>query len=467
MFFNIIDSDCSSGCSTAPLINPRTKRNLWDVPVASKADIDIAVQAARRAFGSWKLLTLEKRQHYLLELADKLETERNEIHYALANETGKSDLLAQMEIDDSLDFIKFNASQPLDDEVEFEDEKLKIISTHAPIGVVGAICPWNFPLVLAVAKIAAALVTGNCIIVKPSPFTPCATLKFAELAIPILPPGVLQALNGNNDIGQIMTLHPGIDKISFTGSTATGKKVAENAARTLKRVTLELGGNDASIVCPDVDVQAVATKLALGVFFHSGQMCVATKRVYVHQIIFAEFRDAFVQAVRAIEVKVAGHQPSLFSPLQNKMQYDIVKELIKDSRGNGYNIICGGEPEEGLPGFFITPTVVDRPPDDSQIVQKEQFGPIIPLMEWSAEDEVVARVNDTDAGLGSCVWASDIATAERIARKLEVGTVWINNFEVPSPYGYFSGWKQSGVGGEWGRQGLRSYCHTQTIQFYN
>lgn len=358
------------------------------------------------------------------------------------------------------------ASQYLADEVTYEDDELKIVSTHPPLGVVGAISPWNFPLVLAVAKIAAALVMGNSIIVKPSPLTPYATLKFAELAIPILPPGVLQVLNGDNDFGRLMTLHPGIDKISFTGSTATGKKVAESASKSLKRVTLELGGNDASIVCSDVDVESVARKVAAGAFFHSGQMCVASKRVYVHRDIFARFREVFVDAVKDTLIDASGQQPTLFSPMQNEMQYKIITDLIGDSQEKGYNVICGGDTTEEQPGLFIRPTVVDRPPDDSKIVTMEQFGPIIPLCEWSSEDELVARVNDSDSGLGSCVWARDCGTAERIARRLEVGTVWINSFGIPHPHGYFSGWKQSGLGGEWGKQGLLSYCHTQTLQIY-
>lgn len=359
-----------------------------------------------------------------------------------------------------------SASQSLPDEVEYEDEKIKIVSTHHPIGVVGAICPWNFPLVLAIGKIAAALVMGNCIIIKPSPFTPCATLKFVELATAVLPPGVLQALNGDNDIGRLITIHPGIDKISFTGSTATGKKVAASAAKTLKRVTLELGGNDASIICPDVDVKSVASKVAGGAFFHSGQMCVATKRVYVHEAIFLEFRDAFVETVKNIKIDPSGEQPTVFSPVQNELQYKIVKDLIADCKKNNYTLLCGGGTDGPQLGLFITPVVVDQPPDDSQVIQMEQFGPIIPLVKWSTEDELITRVNGTDTGLGACVWAKDVGTAEQIARKLEVGTVWINSAEIPNPRGYFSGWKQSGIGGEWGKQGLLSYSQTQTIQLY-
>lgn len=356
------------------------------------------------------------------------------------------------------------ASQSLPDKVDYETETLKIVSTHHPIGVVGAICPWNFPLVLAASKIAAALVMGNSVIIKPSQFTPCATLKFVELAAAVLPRGLLQALNGDSEIGRLISIHPGIDKISFTGSIATGKKVAESAAKTLKRVTLELGGNDASVVCPDVDVKAVASKVAAGFFFHSGQMCVATKRVYVHEAIFQEFRDTFVEAVKSIKIDPSDDQSPVFSPIQNELQYKVVKDLIADCKENNYTLLCGGNTDDEQPGLFIAPIVVDRPPDDSRIVQMEQFGPIIPLLIWSTEDEVIPRANATCTGLGACVWANDVGTAERIARKIEVGTVWINSAEAPNPYGYCSGWKQSGIGGEWGNQGLLSYSHTQIIQ---
>ncbi|KAJ5165068.1 Aldehyde dehydrogenase N-terminal [Penicillium coprophilum] len=464
MFYNIINSERRAGDSVA-VTSPRTNEALWDVAVADETDLDDAVEAARVSFKSWKLLSVEARQKYLLKLADELEQRRSEIHVPLAAETGKSNLLANIEIDDTLAFIRFNASQSLPDKVEYENDKLKIVSTHHPIGVVGAICPWNFPLVLAAGKIAAALVMGNCILVKPSPFTPCATLKFAELATSVLPRGVLQALNGDNDMGRLMTIHPGIDKISFTGSIATGKKVAENGAKTLKRVTLELGGNDASIVCPDVDIENVAPKVAAGSFFHSGQMCVATKRIYVHEAIFQEFRDAFMEAVKNIKIDLSGDESPLFSPIQNKIQYNLVKDIISDCKERNYTLLCGGDTDE-QPGLFIAPVVIDQPPHDSRIVQMEQFGPIIPLTKWSTEDEVISKANGTDTGLGACVWAKDTSTAERIARKLEVGTVWINSAEVPNPNGYISGWKQSGIGGEWGNQGLLSYSHTQTIQLY-
>ncbi|CAI7614911.1 unnamed protein product [Penicillium discolor] len=463
MFYNIINSERRSGDS-GTVTNPRTNEVLCEVTVGCVADLNDAIGAARVSFESWKLLSVEERQKYLLKLADELEYRRDELQPPLAGETGKSNFLANMEIDDTLAFIRFNASQTLPDKVDYETETLKIVSTHHPIGVVGAICPWNFPLVLAAGKISAALVVGNSVIVKPSPFTPCATLKFAELATSVLPRGLLQALNGDSDMGRLISIHPGIDKISFTGSIATGKKVAESAAKSLKRVTLELGGNDASVVCPDVDVKTVATRVAAGSFFHSGQMCVATKRVYVHESIFQEFRDTFVEAVKNIRIDPSDDQSPLFSPVQNELQYKVVKDLIADCKENNYTLLCGGNADDEQPGLFIAPIVVDRPPDDSHIVQMEQFGPIIPLMIWSTEDEVIPRVNGTCTGLGACVWANDVGNAERIARKIEAGTVWINSAEAPNPYGYCSGWKQSGIGGEWGNQGLLSYSHTQIIQ---
>lgn len=259
----------------------------------------------------------------------------------------------------------------------FEDESVRITTTHVPLGIVGAICPWNFPLVLAMAKIAAALVTGNCIIVKPSPFTPYSTIKFAELSLNVLPPGVLQVLNGDNDIGEYMTLHPDIQKITFTGSTKTGKLIMASCAKTLKRITLELGGNDASIILPDVDVEKVAAQVAIGCFFNAGQMCVATKRLYIHESIYESFKEHFVAAVRAMPLAIDPALPSLIGPLQNKIQYSIVQGLVDDSKKNGYAFALGQNGSTG-DGYFIEPCVIDNPPDSSRVVQEEQFGKATP-----------------------------------------------------------------------------------------
>lgn len=262
---------------------------------------------------------------------------------------------------------------PIPEKVVQDDDHLRLTLKYEPIGVVGAITPWNFPLVIAMGKIAAGLLTGNTVIVKPSPFTPYSILKFTEWVQPVLPPGTLQALNGGSDLGPWMVSHPGIPKISFTGSSPTGKKIMEVGSKLLKRVTLELGGNDACIVCRDVDIATVAPKVAIGAFFNSGQLCVASKRIYVHRDIYDEFRAALVSVVKSWKVGAATEEGVMLGPVQNKPQYDIVKGFVNESLDKGHKFALGGAVEPGQ-GFFIQPTIIDNPPEDSRIVAEEPFG---------------------------------------------------------------------------------------------
>ncbi|KAH6884844.1 aldehyde dehydrogenase-like protein [Thelonectria olida] len=464
-FHNIVNNEIHPSKTTDAGLAPRSGEKLWAVPIASSEDLDVAVQSAQKAFVTWSKVPFEARQDKLRQLQKILVDNKQLLSDIIGQETGKSTFMSELEIDDCCNFLSFNASQTLPDEVVFEDDTLKIVATHEPLGVVAAICPWNFPLVLAMGKIATGLLTGNCVIVKPSPFTPYATLKFVELASAVLPAGVLQALNGDVNLGALITRHPDIQKISFTGSTATGKKIMEASAATLKRVTLELGGNDGCIVCPDVDVPSTAAQVAVGCFFHSGQMCVATKRVYVHKDIFDEFMKHFLQEVSKIKIDRPPQEWSVLGPVTNRMQYDIVKSYIDDCEKNGYKVVAGGSGELGN-GLWIPPTVVENPPEDSMIVNGEQFGPIIPVLTWETEDDVIRRVNATQSGLGASLWSKDADKAQQLARRLESGTVWVNNFPKPVPMGFFNGWKQSGIGGEWGRQGLYSYVNTRSIHFY-
>lgn len=258
--------------------------------------------------------------------------------------------------------------------MQHEDEKVKVIATHPPLGVVGAICPWNFPVILSTIKIASALITGNCVIVKPSPFTPYAVLRVVELSQAFLPPGVFQALNGGADLGASMTTHPGIHKISFTGQISTGKKIMAACAATLKKLTLELAGNDAAIVCPDVDVAEAVAKTATGSFFNAGQMCVATKRIYVHEDIYDEFLEKFLAETREkYRIVLDDGVPTVFGPLSNKLQYDVVKNMLADAEKRG---IRAESFEESVPekGYWIPATVLVDPPEDALVVQQEQFG---------------------------------------------------------------------------------------------
>ncbi|KAL2205132.1 aldehyde dehydrogenase [Sarocladium strictum] len=463
-FYNIINGERRTGPNVHQCTDPRTEEPLWDAPLASSEDLDEAVAAAKAAQPSWGQTTLAHRQGLLQKLGERLEEHRQELMDCLMRETGKSAIIAGIDVTNAIGQCNYYAKVGLDDELAFEDESLRIISTYQPLGVVAAICPWNFPIILSNIKIVSALVTGNAVILKPSPLAPYAVLKSIELTHDLFPPGILQVLNGGGDLGVSITSHPGIDKVTFTGSTVTGQKVRESCAKNGKRVTLEMSGNDPGIVCDDVDIKKVASLIAAGSLFNGGQMCVCTKRIYVHESIYDEFLKELVNVVEAgFSINKDPTAPTLFGPLSNKMQFEIVTSMLEDCKSKGFNIVSGGQvPNDG--GFWIAPTIISRPDEDSVVVQKEQFGPLVPVLSWSDEDDVIARANACDTGLGAAVYSSDIDRAQRLARRLEAGTVWLNMAELPHVGGYFSGQKNSGYGGEMGKQGLLSYCHTQSLQ---
>ncbi|HSV57982.1 MAG TPA: aldehyde dehydrogenase family protein [Variovorax sp.] len=334
---------------------------------------------------------------------------------------------------------------------------------RAPLGVVAAIAPWNFPLTMAVWKLAPALLAGNCVVLKPSPFTPLATLRLGELAAQLFPVGVLNVVSGGDQLGPWLTAHPGIAKVAFTGSTATGRRVMASAAPTLKRLTLELGGNDAAIVLPDVAVTKVAQRLFMGAFLNSGQVCIAAKRIYVHDAIYDEFAAAFAACAKAAKLGNGLDEGTQLGPVQNRPQYERGKELIAATQAAGHRFLAGGQaPEEGA-GYFIAPAVVDNPPDDARIVVEEPFGPVVPLLRFAGIDEVVRRANDTEFGLGASIWSADAKAARAIGERLDVGTVWINCIHLMDPLTPFSGRKQSGLGVENGVDGLLEFTANKTF----
>ncbi|GAB1313486.1 hypothetical protein MFIFM68171_03696 [Madurella fahalii] len=468
-FYNIINDELRGSDNTHQVTDPRTEEALWPCPIATTQDFEDAVAAARQAFKTWSKTTVPERQALLVKLADVIKENAEELANILVKESGKSKILADIDVQAAIAQCLYFSQNALEDEVQYEDANSKVIATHIPLGVVGAICPWNFPLILSNLKVVSSLVTGNCVIVKPSPFTPYAVMKWVELSRGILPPGVFQVLNGGADLGASMTLHPGIDKISFTGTIATGKRVMASCAKTLKKVTLELAGNDACIVCPDADLDKTVPSVASGGFFNAGQVCVASKRIYVHESIYEEFLDRLVQEVeRSYAIQEDHSAPSVFGPVSNKVQFDVVKGIIEDCKKNGYKIVTGGKTQAVAAsgkGFWLPPTIVSKPPEDSILVQEEQFGPVLPILSWSSEDDVIARANLANAGLGASVYSSDLAQAERIARRLDSGSVWINQSERPNPGAFFGGIKDSGFGGEMGKQGLLSYAYTKCLHF--
>jgi acyl-CoA reductase-like NAD-dependent aldehyde dehydrogenase len=348
------------------------------------------------------------------------------------------------------------------DEVLTDDAQRRIELRYRPLGVVGIITPWNAPINLAAGPLVSALYTGNTVILKPSPYTPLTTLKLGELLQQILPAGVLNVLAGGDELGAWMTEHPGIDKISFTGSVATGKRVMASAAGTLKRLTLELGGNDAAIVLDDVDPNSIAPKLLFAAFVNCGQVCMAIKRIYVHEKIYDELCAALAAEARKMKVGDGLDAQTQMGPIQNRAQYERVVGLLADSKRRGARILAGGIVPEG-PGYFVTPTVVADIADDSPLVREEQFGPIVPVMRFADVEEALRRANDTRYGLSGSVWSGDPERAAAVAARLEVGTAWVNQHRTTSATVPFGGAKESGIGRQYSVLGLKAYMEPRVL----
>lgn len=387
------------------VFNPATGEVFAKAPSGSPEQLEAAIAAAKGAFKTWSVLSYEQRQSYLDAYADALLEHRDELARLLTLEQGKPlKTMAEPEVDQAISWIRQIAARRIPVEIVEENDNHIVELHHTPLGVVGAITPWNFPVLLALWKVAPALITGNTMVIKPSPFTPLTSLRFGQIAQSVLPAGVLSVVSGGNELGPQMTAHPDIAKISFTGSTETGKHVIRSAAGTVKRLTMEMGGNDAAIVMPDADWQAIIPQLYWGAVGNSGQWCVGIKRLYVHSSYRNEFVAAFVEYARQ-QVMGDGLDPNVtVGPVQNKMQYDKVRSFLDDIKANGYKVVLGGEVDESRPGYFIPVTVVDNPPESSMIVQQEQFGPIVPIIAYDDVDDVVARANDSPFGLGGSVW---------------------------------------------------------------
>jgi len=390
-----------------------------------------------------------------------IEANSAELARLLTSEQGKPLPDATGEVLGMAAFFRYLGSLDLPMKVIEDSDGRRVEAHRRPLGVVGCIIPWNYPLLILGFKLPPALLAGNTLVVKPAPTTPLSTLRFAELVANILPRGVLNVIADANDLGDVLTRHPDVRKISFTGSTATGQKVMASAAQTLKRITLELGGNDAGIVLDDVDPKKVAPGIFEGAFQNSGQVCLAIKRLYVHESVYDELCDELVNLANNAVVDDGLKQGTKLGPLQNKMQYEKVKGFLDDARQHG-TVVAGGEAMD-RPGYFIKPTIVRDIKEGSRLVDEEQFGPVLPLIKYSEPDDAIRRANATTYGLGASVWSSDVERAYEVASRIEAGTVWINKHIDMAPHIPFGGAKQSGIGTEFAEEGLAEFTQLQII----
>lgn len=464
----LINGESRESDDTSEIINPATGEAFATCFNGSLDDLEDAVVGARAAFKSWSKTSDQERKDYLLKLAQVLEDNMPEVMGLVTQENGKplngyEGIGSGMEVGGSIAWIRATSTFDLPVEVIQDDDAARVEIHRKPLGVVASITPWNWPLLIAIWHIIPALRTGNTVIIKPSGNTPVATTRFVELANTVLPKGVLSVVHGGGRlIGAAMAKHTGIDKMIFTGSTPTGRQIMRDASVNLKRLTLELGGNDAGIVLPGVDVAAIAPKLFLAGFHNNGQTCACLKRLYVHESQYEDVCQALAVLAKGVTVGNGLNEDTDLGPCQNPQQRAVVSELVENARANGARILSGGEAGEGA-GFFYKPTIVADQTDGDRIVDEEQFGPVLPIIKYSDIDEVIERSNNSECGLGGSVWSDDIEAAKAVGARMECGSVWINSHGAVQPNAPFGGVKQSGLGVEFGTQGLAEYTSIQTV----
>ncbi|MDO5090784.1 MAG: aldehyde dehydrogenase family protein [Cardiobacteriaceae bacterium] len=465
-----INGKAVPAAQTFDVINPADKSVVAQAPKGTAADVDAAVAAANAAFPAWAALDWQTRRDYLNRLADAVEAHQEELSLLLCAEQGKplngfAGLGAGFEIGGTLAWMRATAALDLPPETIQDDGGVTIEVHRKPLGVVGSITPWNYPLLITIWHIIPALLAGNTVVMKPSENTPLTVLRFAELASAILPAGVLNAVAGDGEVGRAMTAHDGIHKIVFTGSTPTGQAIMKAAAGNLKRLTLELGGNDAAIVLDDVNVADIAPKIFATAFINNGQTCAAIKRLYVQDGVYDELCAALKNIADNVRTGNGMDAASDFGPLQNEAQLDIVKKLADDARARGATFLTGGAPTDES-GYFYPITLVTNIADGAPLVDEEQFGPILPIIRFSDVEEAVRLANANPNGLGGSVWSADVARAREIGARLECGSLWINNHAMIQPNAPFGGVKSSGFGVEFGLAGLKEFTSIQTRHVY-
>ncbi|MFK3671883.1 aldehyde dehydrogenase family protein [Leifsonia aquatica] len=450
--------------SGRPIHDPATGAEIGRAPEASVDDLDAAIARARAAQPAWETLGHEARTEILLRAADAIDANAEALAELLSREQGKplNGPNARFEIGACSAWLRTSATVALEPEVIVDDGEVYAELHYRAIGVVGAIGPWNWPLMIGIWQLAPALRMGNTVVLKPSEFTPLSVLALVSVLNEVLPADVLTAVSGGREVGARLASHPDVDKIMFTGSTATGRRIIESSAGNLARLTLELGGNDAGIVLPSADPQAIAQDLFWGAFINTGQTCAALKRLYVHDSIYDATVEALAEVARATPMGNGLDEQNVLGPLQNKQQFDIVNRLVEDAKANGGRIVTGGSPATELGELFYPITLVADVADGVALVDEEQFGPALPIIRYSDVEDAVASANRLDVGLGGSVWG-DRDEARAVAARVQAGTVWINSHGGVHPMIPFGGVKGSGYGLEFGVEGLKAVAVPQII----
>ncbi|MEM6264463.1 MAG: aldehyde dehydrogenase family protein [Bacteroidota bacterium] len=444
--------------------NPATGELLGHAPVSDEDHVREAVAAARKAQPTWAAKSDEERKAMLMEVAQVLTENTDYLAKWITQEQGKplAGPGSMFEMQACVGWTQVPASLDLPVEVVFEDDTRRDEMHRKPIGVIGAIAPWNWPLMIAIWQIIPSLRAGNTVVLKPSEYTTIGTLEMIRLMNTVLPPGVLNSISGDGAVGAMLVENKDVDKIMFTGSASTARKIIEASGGNMARLTLECGGNDPAIILPGTEMQSKAGDLFWGAFINMGQTCACAKRLYVHENDY----DAVVSALDGVASQMpmgnGMEEGIVLGPVQNKMQFDKVNDLVEDAKATGATIIRGGAPMDG-PGYFYPITLVGDIDNGSRLVDEEQFGPVLPIIKYKDIEEAIQKANDTPTGLGGSVWGDDTVEAAKVASRIESGTVWINQHGAIHPMVPFGGVKESGYGVEFGVEGLKAVTQPQVI----
>lgn len=464
-FANISNGRPVAAGRSVPIANPATLETVGLMPATSPSELDETVAAACRASRSSWASDSDLRRRSLDRCADILSVHMDELASLLSLEQGKPVAAARGEINIAIRIARYYATLPDRRETIRANDRERIEAVRGPIGAVALIVPWNFPITILFMKLGPALWAGNTVVIKPAPTTPLSTLQLAALVSEALPPGVLNTVTGDATVGEALVGHADIRKVSFTGSTTTGQRVMQTAASTLKRLTLELGGNDAAIVLDDASPDEIAPRIFASAFNNAGQLCVAVKRLYVHERIYPQMVERLQQLARDLKVGPGADPSTQMGPVNNRPQFERVRDLLDDARRRGGDVFDDGRSLPDLPGHFLRPAVVTGLDASARLVSEEQFGPALPVMSFSAVESAIAQANASQYGLGASVWSADLDRATDIAIRLEAGNLYVNHHAIPpDPEIPFGGVKSSGFGHDLGNWGVDDFSLRRVLR---